>query len=162
MNQNLKLPLGEKIKEGVKNRLDITLNTKIAEINTRYNDGITLEEISSSSYQFQTLSSKISNENVFLYYGVSNVTPVENAGAGAEIMMVEVSVMLSDNTEPDIFNRLFRYQQVLKEIFEEAWNGFDRIRQKIDVSMSNPVDFVEDENDTYWKAIGIYFKVSNY
>ena len=63
----LKLPLGEKIKEGVKEKLSAELNNKIAELNARYNDGVTLDEISSTSYQFQTLSNKISNLDLIFF-----------------------------------------------------------------------------------------------
>lgn len=105
------------------------LNTKLLEIDSDKNDGITLPQIASTAYFFQNLDSEIANFNPFIYYGLANFIDGNSfAGAVDVAFTAQVVLVLSDDgNDPYIIQKLFRYQRALMEIFQTYFANISQI-----------------------------------
>jgi hypothetical protein len=110
----------ERIVDDITSFLQANVNTKITEINTEKNDGITLSQIDNAAYFLQTLNYAVTNYNPFLHIAVIAVDTVPIGPATIANYRILVSVILENDTE-DLAQgkKLFRYARVLKELFEK-------------------------------------------
>jgi len=131
------------------------LNTKIASINTEYDDDYNLETVRDEAYFLQTLDQQFSNYPTSILYGVTNIDSISNAGNSVDTFTIEINIVITDTGQNvNIAKKLYRYSRVLKEIIEEKWasanNGI-----KLNIKSLIPIYFEDANNSSFYRAIGI-------
>ena len=119
-----------------------------------------LQTISATAYYQQTWSDKILNNKVAIFYGIENVSAVENAMTLAKTYQVFVEVVLVDNGQTnDIHKRVSRYSRALEELFQEALTS--ALPGRVKVETVRPISFkVELDSDEEIKVGGISLTIT--
>ncbi len=121
----------------------------------------TLAAIATTSYYAQTWSNKMLNSSPSIFYGIEDVSVVENAGAVAKTYKVFVEVVLVDsgNTN-DAWKRIARYSRAIEELFKGMFA--DSVgRSAVKVEQVRPVAFkLALDSDEEIKIGGVSVSVS--
>lgn len=144
----------------VKTILQAELNTRILAINSQKNDGITLKQIDSDAYFLQSLDDGTANFDPYLFYGVDSVESIPIGPAVLKKYTLQVVIVLADD-KSDLFvaKKLFRYNRVLEELFNEKWRD---VFKGVDVMVEalQPVAFSVVDSSNVYRAIGVDLKVT--
>lgn len=144
--------------------LKANLNTVIGEMNTDKSgeaNPITLAEIPSAAYYFQSIAQTEVPYTLFVYYGETG-TASRRAGPDVENAFdLQVAILIGVNNEdPLVFGkRLQRYRECLKEVIRRGWNTLNK-RVKLDVTGISPFPFsVVNNQDLTHVGIGVTLNV---
>lgn len=108
----------------IKELVLLKIADKIEEVNLEKDDGLDLDCPPENAYFLQFLSMKMTNYNPFIFYGIQNITPSDDAVQPKEDLEIFLLVCFADSglaDEKEIL-RLYRYTRVLKEIIYENFN----------------------------------------
>lgn len=133
------------------------LAAKIAAINSEKNDGITLKDVPSGGVILQSMDGKIANYNPFLYIGVVDLQGEDQPHQSRSLQRADVAVLMvlaDEAQDSQIWKKLFRYQRVIREIFEEK---FDSISGQLNLKVKSqvPIELALVNNSYSHKAIGV-------
>lgn len=130
---------------------------KISAINSEKNDSITLKDLDSNAVAIQSMDGKVLNYNPFLYVGIVNLDGEASPREAATLQKWDVAVLmvLSDEAQDvEIYKKMFRYQRVLQEIFEENFESLSGY-SKLKVKSQTPIELALVNNSYSHKAIGV-------
>lgn len=138
----------ESLAADIETILKNNLNTKITALDAEKADTITLDQVNSSAYFFQTMNDSIANFNPFIFYGIDNIESEGIPSASSDEIEIAVWLVLDDDANDLLIaNRMLRYTRALKEVFEDNWNE-TRNRSKIVVKAFAPVQFQDAINSS--------------
>lgn len=150
----------ENILDNVESILKTNLNTKISEVNTEKSDSITLNDVDSSAYAFQSLNNEIVNFDPFIVYGLIDI---ESDGIGpytSSEAIIQVVLVACDTSEGvGMDRRMFRYQRAIKEVIESNWQS-GGLGNKIKIDSLMPMTVKRLDGSEEFKAIGIEIKTN--
>lgn len=149
----------ESILDDVKTTITSNIGAKITAINSEKSDDAVLVSISNDAYFLQSLDEEVVNKDPFVVYGIEDIESVYQHGNSSEILSIYVAIVISDNGRKDINRVLFRYQRILKEIFEENFQN-NNFSNKISVTRLTPVAFDAFDSSAQFKAIGIILETT--
>lgn len=148
----------ENLLSDIQSLLTTYLNTKLSEIDTEKNDGITLKQVDSSAYFLQTLDGKAANFDPFILYGVDTIESDGRRSATLRKYQISVVIVLADSrSEVTPAARMFRYLRALEEVFEEHWaengNAINLVIQSLE-----PVEIKLFNTSQPYRAVGVRFE----
>jgi hypothetical protein len=117
------------------------LNIKLAEITAEKGDSITLAQVTSDAYFFQTMPPGATQPNPFIVYGLGEPETEGIGPATVKAWPIEVSLcLLNPGSDPNIAKRVLRYSRALEELFHEGWAD---IPQSITLKVESlaPIEF---------------------
>jgi hypothetical protein len=124
------------------------LNTKLTEIDTRKNDGITLAQVDAAAYCTEGLSGGGLNFNPFVMVSIAELEEIGTIGAVAERPTVSAMIVVADNgNDPVLWRKMHRYMLALKELFEHNFSK-NRLGLKFEITRLLPVQ-VKRESRVY-------------
>lgn len=144
----------ETICKEVENFFKENMASKIAEINTRKNDGILLPEISQEAYCFLEFDSKVLNYDPILFHYVSNLVSITNGPHIAKTLTHEISILFTDLNSDHVASKILRYGLVLQELASEAYWKVCR-GCRAEVTLLNPLTVQINNSSNYYKVVGI-------
>jgi hypothetical protein len=128
----------EKLTNDVKTIITTYLNTKLSEIDSEKNDGITLTQLDTSAgIYLQELNGVSINADPFVVYGIVDIPKAEGIGTAVlKKYLIEVALVKEDTGEVgEVARLMFRYQRALEEIFEEHWTDNENSSKLIITSL---------------------------
>lgn len=129
----------ENILEDVKAVLVANFNTKLVEIDTEKNDGVTLVPVESDAYFLQSLDNEFSNYSAFIVYGVTDINPINNGPYTSQEYTLTVMLIASDDgSGEEMTKKMLRYSKALREVFEKNWQSTG-LGNKLDINSFVPV-----------------------
>lgn len=133
------------------------INTKIGDINTEYNDSVSLLTVDDNAYFFYTMNDKVANFDPIVYYGIAD-NEVEAIGPlGNKKYKIMVLIGLADTAQDvQIGKRLLRYSRVLEDLFNDNWNS---VGGMIKVKVTNLIFSPPQTSDQYRYA-GVELEVN--
>ena len=140
--------------------LKSSLNSKITEINTEKNDGITLNPVANDAYFFLNLDESVANYDPFIFYTIAGV---ESDGIGphtGKSYLIDVALIMSNpGNDADARSRTLRYHRALEELIESA---FSKITDSINLKVNSlePVTFASQEDSRLFRAVGVQLSFS--
>lgn len=151
----------EDVLDNIKSVLQTNLNTKISQINSDKDDGITLDSIDDNAYYLQTLDGETINYNPYVFYGVQDI--IGDNGYYSQVPQVTeiaVAVVIEDTGESVTPTRkLFRYQKALTEVITESFDSAKNQGVKMSVASQVPVELTLQNDSRRARAIGILIKI---
>lgn len=146
----------ESILSDLEELLQGLLNLKLNEIDAEKDDGITLKELDTNAFHFQTLNQKNANYNPIILYGVEGAEAQPIGPATLHKYNLSVVVALADNGQDRVIvKRLLRYQRAIKEVIHENW---DRLNNGVNLMIRElPPDLNNAEG---YKVIGLMLEAT--
>ena len=143
------------IKEVLKNNL----NTKIIEINTLKNDGISLSSVNDNAYYFLTFGQNVPayDPSIFLGYDV-NVQGQLGYGT-SETLICSIEMIISSKmiaNEDNLAKIICRYRRAVSEVINENYRKFPTMEME---SLPN-VAFTHKNNGALYYSLGYAMQCS--
>ncbi len=140
--------------------LQANMTTKLAEIDSDKNDGITLGTISNDAYFLQTMATQMANFDQFIYLGIGEIEGLGDPYTYTDQhFSADVVVILSDDgNDPYIMNRLLRYHRALMEICQTKFDKISRLG-KIRISSLSPFPVEILNRPALSRGIGVSLEV---
>ena len=136
------------------------LNTKLAEINTRKDDGITLKIIDENAYYYLEFGREVPMYDPICVFQV-DLNPTETvAGASSETVEIMCMLIISDELAAaslDVFKMTSRYRRAIEEIIEANQSPFDGLEL---IAMPD-VPFIHNKRHFMAVGVGIRFQYAN-
>lgn len=131
------------------------LNSYIQQMNTDKPD-ITLLEIDSSAYFFQSMSETEAPYSAFVFYGETG-TDTDTSGPDERARFtIQAAIILANTNESagTMGKRLLRYRDCLKALFNQGWNTVNK-RVKLEVTGISPFPFAVVNTEATHMGIGV-------
>jgi len=149
----------ERLLNDLKEIVQSNLNTKINEIQAEKAtllgaSNFAVPEVHDDAW-FDSLDDKTVNFDPYVYYGVSDNTVIELAGAETSDVSIFFTVVLHYNgSDAAMFRKMLRYIRALQEIVAE---NFDAIpcASNLTVKTISPTDMKDLDGDTFHKIGGV-------
>jgi len=139
----------------IESHLKSYLNTKLAEIDSEKDDGITLDTINSNAYVVQSMGENVVNYDPFVFIGISSLSGNASGPVVAQEVTAEIDVIMFDKQDKNSITKLWRYQRALTEVVNDYYFRILRTRGKLVVTGLTPVSLTAMNDDRPYKAIGI-------
>ncbi len=140
--------------------LKANLNAKISSINSIKNDGLTLAQIESDAYFFQTMDETVSNFDPFIYYGIQDIESQGIGPATKKRYVVVVAIIMADLAEDTkLGKRLLRYSRALEEVVTEKYSDIASDSFKVKVSSLVPISLKLADTSENFRAVGIELEI---
>ena len=102
----------------------------------------------------QSLDESVANYDPTIFYGVESSPSVSQYGATSKTVNVEVSVIIADSQDKNIYKRLFRYQRAIEEVINENYVQL-KLGSKFKIMSLEPIGFKVNNSTSEFKAIGV-------
>lgn len=138
------------------------LPSKLSEIDTEKNDGITLEVPAGDQYFNSTdIDEEVINQDLLVKYGLVESSAISISSATSEENDYIFLIYLTDLNAPQgiLRKRLFRYIRAFKEIFEENFNAFPFL-SNFTIKVIAPALWQDNEQSPAYKVGGVYIETS--
>lgn len=135
------------------------LNSYIQQMNTDKTD-ISLDQIDSSAYFFQSLSDTEVPYSAFVFYGETGTVTDTSGPDEINRFTLQVAVILANTNESagTMGKRLLRYRDCLKAMINQGWNAVNK-RVKLEVSGISPFPFSLVNQDSTHMGIGVQIEM---
>ena len=143
----------------IENTIKPKLNDKFDEIDNERNDDILLKKINmDEAILFQSWNDRALNFDPILFYSINEsktISPIPSQHAAS--WEIEFSIIFKELHEgPGIVaKKLFRYQRALRELFQKDYITIGNTRRKVEIRNLNPVSFQIQNNDQFFRAVGV-------
>ena len=149
----------ELIETKIKELLQTGFAAKVAEINSEKGDDL-LENVDNEFWYNDLYTAEIL-ENIFIHYGLENIS-VESIGYNnAEEWKVFYKIYIEKQNNLEVVrSAVLRYSRVFKEILQESIDEISQLGAGIaEMTVTEPQDLVDINNQTAFKQGGIEFKI---
>lgn len=135
-------------------RLKVTLNEKITEVNAEKNDQL-LPQIQPDAFLFGSMDDEAHNFVDFVFMFVDAIDTKVAGPRYSEEYTIEIDLFINDRQDKNVQKRILRGQRALRMAVVESWEkvgiGLDRLEitslQAIDVQLPN--------SSVYHKVVGL-------
>lgn len=135
------------------------LNAKITAINTEKNDSITLAQVNSSAYLFQSYDSKVLNYDPFIFYGVDDIEGVGIGAHTSEIYSISIILLLAKKNETVEVTRMLRYLRCLQDCVKSQWDFIEhKGLGKAEIIPGAPVELKLLNSSQPHRAVGVQIR----
>lgn len=136
------------------------LNTKITTINTRKDDGITLDQVDDNAYYYQTFGQEIPSYDPVVIFSVGSEYGETAGGSTDESISIAVQMVIADKINANsqtLYKTIVRYRRALKEILSENYSAFHGFQM---IALPDTGFLVK--NQLYFAfGVGLSFVISN-